>query len=295
MMEIYKKDSFKVVHSQDNKSFIFSTRAFRAEIDKRLRERAAEDSKIKISQVLEDIAGKVNKPLESLQQWYRGDNGPGDIYAIRDIADLFDTNFMHFLVEKRTELGSMDSDKYEVRGSIDERDVILSMFYKAVDLAEFEAYRFRPDIIGVAGDEAELFYRSLEQKYVDMYRFVDYKGLVILPQTRSRLYTIITELRMNQMEPDLVQERWSKLNKDFYIAKALFRNGEIETEKEEEAEEIITLLNWEIAGDIEQQFISNDEIYRFQYVKTIMAMFKANFPAYFRDGNKPAQPAPANK
>ena len=89
---------FRKLYKEDGVSYIFNTEAFNRLIaEKKISSRKEDDSQTQ-DEIEFDIASKIHKPYESVRNWTKGSNGPGDIGLVKDIAEYFDVDFMTLLI-----------------------------------------------------------------------------------------------------------------------------------------------------------------------------------------------------
>ncbi len=229
---------------EDNKKYTFSPKQFRSVIATYINNNS-DNTVLKIKDVIQMIADHVNTSVESVMNWKKGYNGPGDLDIIKEMAQLLGCEYTDLLEEYGT--GSDQKDlvlnetgvKIEMTVGTNEKDIIISIIQDMVEIVDLFAnngfvdggpndeitgrYYQRMDEVGLKIRE-NMFYMSgescqkLENILLEIRRFI---GDVAFPSYRwnqiCKAFKIIYEIGLDDLRDD-PQVDWDTLiNTDEYL------------------------------------------------------------------------------
>lgn len=322
-----RESSFRVLEVKNDTEYIFSVESFRKVFLGFLEENKMSGTKYTKTKLYENLADSLSLSDETIKQWFKGNNGPSGIEIVKDMASFFNVDYVDFLTERGTtvmELKAQDS-RYS-----NEKDIVVSVYEKAVDIVYFETNRFNTSKTGMNYEDSDIFYAELERLRSDIRKYIDKSSLYISEKTRRKLIEFTLELGNSQGGLEAINGRWTRLNPFHYKARTLFLDGEYISDDEED--ELIKLLEDDIKGDVEPEYcfvqdsgdracwntgfhkdstiedlkrrgsglpfdeatitkvptdenpygnLTYDEHYRYQYMKTIIAVFREDFTEFF--------------
>ena len=322
-----RESSFRVLEVKNDTEYIFSVESFRKIFLSFLEENKMSGTKYTKTKLYEDLADALSLSDETIKQWFKGNNGPSGIEIVKDMASFFNVDYMDFLTERGTTV--MEIKAQDSRYS-NEKDIVASVYEKAVDIVYFETNRFNTSKTGMNYEDSDAFYAELGKLHDDICKYIDKNSLYISERARRKLIEFLLELKNSQSGLETMNGRWIRLNPNHYKARTLFLDGEL-LDEEDEAN-FVTMIEDEIKGDVEPEYafcveegnikcwnmgfhknstiddllerapyirldevkveflptpenpygyIPHDELYRYQYMKTIIAIFREDFPEYF--------------
>ncbi len=187
-------DRFRVVYKDDDIEYVFSPRAFKHQIDECYAEARRRGIKKTKEQIKDEIAEKTSRSVESVRQWSRGFNGPGDIDIIKDIAQYFGIDFKDLLVcagaigtEQLTEIKASGNDEKSVVVQI--HALLTEFIYNYVGNDDGDCYLQRTSESGVVS------FDDMNNYIFDVYRILEQAALNLSDDTYKKLHQLITECR----------------------------------------------------------------------------------------------------
>lgn len=303
----------------NDKTYVFCVDAFKKAFDKEKTTRNKQQ-KCTAEKLREDIADALNISSETVKKWYQGLNGPIDEETVKRVADFFEIDYMNLLIDRNGE-ADMNTEKIITR--YDEKEIVLEVFKKIVEIIWLETERFKPNYYDAKYQDEDTFISRWNELYQQAFQTIDMNSLSISYQTRIKLYNILAETRKSRSGMEDAPGRWLRLNHKIFDARLYFNEGGFTDEDEEtwiqqlhtdaegtierpyyveynrccyecfnksttiaEAARIVGIPEKEVVlipyedGRFGFQYDPN-EIYRFEFMKTIILVFREDFPEYF--------------
>lgn len=302
-------DRFRVVYEDNDIEYVFSPRAFKYHIDEYYAEARRKGIKKTKEQIRDEIAEKTSRSVESVRQWSRGFNGPGDIDIVKDIAAYFGIDFKGLLVrsgaietEQLTEIKASGSDERSVVIQI--HSLLTEFIYNYVGNDDGDCYLQRTSESGVVS------FDDMNNYIFDVYRILEQAALNLSDDTYSKLHQLITECRTllfhgTSTSPYMTiwlssKPRWVEANPKLEsVAKYAQVTDFCEMQEELEQEDIDQLYEefrresgavpcYRVV-DGQKEYSPEDfwyydscEIMSMELARTLSILFKKDFPDFFK-------------
>ena len=309
----------------DNYSYSFSVDAFKKVFNKEKSERCKNGIKCTAEMLREEIAIELNVSEETIKKWHQGANGPIDLSAIEHLADYFNINYMELLIKRKEEcnmskeLVNNKDDERDVVLSVYHKLVEAAWletarfnpeYFDAMYQEEGVFYKRHHEIYQDAFNIIDV--NSLLISYetrIKLYNILSEArkstaGMEAASGRWLRLNPQVYDARTYFNDGGFVEdeeEMISLLHKDAEDSIERPYCVEIDgcfvecftknTTKEEAASRIgnIAPEDIELVPYSDDSFgyqYSSEEIYRFEFIKTLILVFREDFPQYFSCADK---------
>lgn len=299
--------SFRPIYRKDGIAYVFNTEAFNGLIrERKSASRKMEDTQTQDEIILE-ICEKKKMSYETVRNWAKGSNGPGDIDLVKDLAEYFDVDFMTLLIPKDQISGginvNVDISGTDDKSVIKEFHSILTDFiydYFGCEVGDFYLARHN-------GMWSEYFNEEKSELLFNLYRQLDKVSLLISKDTYDKLHRFITEIKvlsdfaLHDGRPflkSLLMEnsRWLDINPHLdivseYSAEDSFEHAVKYSSKEQldsifeefqkESDAFCTITYEYFTSEDCSYFPEPYELVPMELAKTLTMLFKKDFSEYY--------------
>lgn len=299
-----KSQNYKVLYTENDVDFIFSTNAFKRCIHEKNMESKKNHNVITKAQIRDEIAEEVRMSSEAVKNWVNGYNGPNDISVVEAIARYFDMDFRDLLISVDEAEKKKNHNTVTITAS-DERNIIIQfhalltdIIYTYVGNDDWTNYVSHYSID--APDYSLCIY--------DLYRELEKVSLEISSDSFAKLHRFISEcntlLHVGCSTTPYYHiwldsnDRWSSINprleiiseyaeyEDQWEAMDYMDVDELLQEYRNEVGEVVYSKGESISDtSIERKedfwYYDSFQAVPMEYAKTLSMLFRNDFPMYF--------------
>ena len=172
--------------------------------------------------ILRQIEETYNIPVERMQNWLKGVNGPGDMKDIKDIADFFNIDFYELLIDQNP------TKKDEPMINNEEKSIIkqifgecVSILYKVQEMTNLPKPQNQDRI---EYKKKNLF--EMDALIRKIHILVDQNSLILDKYNKYNLHRILLELNefmygVLEYDHSSIPERWDEISNIFTIEEAI--------------------------------------------------------------------------
>ena len=200
-----------IYETNKGERYMFSKTGFRTAVERyKEKKKTTEGTKILMKDIYSGLSDKVGVSEEAIKNWYNGNNGPGDINAVKSIASFLETEHMN-LLEPERKGDSMNEIILNQVSSENENEVIKSILDDVIELICTYGPSFNFEYIPYTRDDGEEYY---EKWYDKISLKLNTHRWSITQENYDKLFSLLNEIHYFVIR-HLRVRRWSEVEPMF--------------------------------------------------------------------------------